>query len=78
MISGSVPAGELDPKLGLRAQDYLISTDREAGELIDHWIKCFQLQGLFYRGGPQMKNLREMISSRLKDAYERGQKNGAT
>lgn len=74
MITGTVDSSKLSPKT-LRAGDYLINPQREAEELVEHWVKCYQLQGLFSLKGRQMKTLKEMIAGCVRTSYELGQAN---
>ena len=78
MITGSVPAKELDPKNGLRAQDYLIDPNRVAEDVINKWVEEYDIfPSLMRINGKVFTFLKGLIAKAVREAYERGQKQGA-
>ena len=73
MQHGTVPASELDPQKGLRAEDYLINPQRMAADVVERWIDDYALRGLINVRGPIVVALKTRIENALRVAYERGQ-----
>lgn len=75
MITGNVPASELDPEKGLRAQDYLIDPYKVADDVINKWVDEYDLfPQLMKVNGKVFMFLKGLIANALREAYERGQK----
>jgi len=73
MQHGTVPAAELDPATGLRAEDYLINPQRIAADVVERWIDDYALRGLINVRGPIVVALKTRIEGALRTAHERGQ-----
>lgn len=73
-ITGTVPASELDPKKGLRAQDYVIDPKRMATNLVRCWLESSVMGKVTNIRTKPMVHLIEEISQAIRIAYERGAK----
>lgn len=76
MITGTVKGSELDPKKGLRAEDYLFNAKAEAKDLVRTWLRANGLDKLFRANSPYLNQLEVVVYHALQAAYERGQKQG--
>lgn len=72
-ITGTVPSGSLDPRKGLRAQDYLIDPKRIASDLINSWLIDTGCEHILKRTGNDVRELEARISCAVREAYGRGQ-----
>jgi len=76
MITGSVPASDLDPKKGLRAEDYLIDPLKMADRVIDKWWDNYPaVKEILKVKGTVFCALKGFIAEAVREAYERGQRN---